>query len=227
VLRGARRSVTSAYTQGMKLRWPEIVGGVGVGVLFVAAAWAAATYSSQLDTFLGACGGWGMLAYTLVAMGATIIAPVSATPLIPVASELWGPLAAALLSVAGWTVGATVAFWLARCYGYRMVKRFVRLRRVQKYADALGHQHLFWTVILLRLVMPVDVLSYALGLFSQMPLGMYVLATIIGITPFAFVFAYTATLPLWVQGLVLAAVGILLYFSYRHLRTYLLEQSAS
>jgi len=38
---------------------------------------------------------------------------------------------------------------------------------------------------LLRMVLPVDILSYALGLFSNISFIRYMLATIIGVTPFS------------------------------------------
>ena len=44
--------------------------------------------------------------------------------------------------------------------------------------------------MLLRILIPVDILSYALGLISAMPLSHYILATAIGITPFSFIWSY-------------------------------------
>jgi uncharacterized membrane protein YdjX (TVP38/TMEM64 family) len=57
------------------------------------------------------------------------------------------------------------------------------------------------------MTVPVDVLSYALGLFTEMSLESYVTATIIGITPFALFIAYSGTLVPMYQ---LIAMGVLL-----------------
>jgi len=46
---------------------------------------------------------------------------------------------------------------------------------------------------------PVDILSYALGLFSKITLKRYFLATLIGVTPFAFVLAYVGTISFYYQ----------------------------
>ena len=70
----------------------------------------------------------------------------------------------------------------------------------------------------MRMVIPVDVLSYAIGLFSTMSLKSYTLATVIGITPFAFIFAYTAKLPLWLQVCVLIFTGVVIIYGYKHMK---------
>ena len=58
---------------------------------------------------------------------------------------------------------------------------------------------LFLTVVFFRMVIPVDGLSYFLGLFSKMSFKSYTLATVIGITPFALVFAYAGGLNIYYQ----------------------------
>ena len=45
----------------------------------------------------------------------------------------------------------------------------------------------FFTVVLLRLVFPVELPSYLLGLTRSIGFGSYALASLIGMSPFAFV----------------------------------------
>jgi uncharacterized membrane protein YdjX (TVP38/TMEM64 family) len=54
---------------------------------------------------------------------------------------------------------------------------------------------LFWSIVLLRLVMPMDVMSYVLGLLTDISWSRYMLATAMGLTPSAFVLAYLGKLP--------------------------------
>ena len=62
------------------------------------------------------------------------------------------------------------------------------------------------SLITLRMTFPVDVLSYALGLFSaRVTLGEIVLSTLIGAAPFALLFAWFPALPLGAQLVVAAA----------------------
>lgn len=58
--------------------------------------------------------------------------------------------------------------------------------------------------------MPVDVLSYALGLFSNMSHSAFLLATLLGVTPFAFVFSYLGSLPPGFQLILLIEIILLL-----------------
>lgn len=217
------------YHSNMQIRVPltktEIAAAILIGLFFVLSAYLSDLYRDALHEIIGMYGMYGMLMYVGVTIVAIIIAPVSATPLIPIATTLWGPVVAGVLSLIGWVVGAVIAFWLARTYGYECVGKFVRLRKMQLYAAHISHNNLFWTVVLLRLVLPVDVLSYALGLFSTMPLGMYTLATVIGVAPFAFIFSYVSEMPLWVQGIVLMVVGMLLYAGYQQMRSGIARQT--
>jgi len=48
----------------------------------------------------------------------------------------------------------------------------------------------FWWIVLLRAIIPVDALSYAIGLFSRVSLWKYSLATFIGMVPMAFIISY-------------------------------------
>ena len=73
----------------------------------------------------------------------------------------------------------------------------------------------FMSVVLLRMVLPVDVLSYALGFFSDISLWRYTTATIIGIAPFAFIFAYAGDALTSGKYIVFAALFLLvLLFSF-------------
>jgi uncharacterized membrane protein YdjX (TVP38/TMEM64 family) len=49
--------------------------------------------------------------------------------------------------------------------------------------------------VLVRVVLPMDVISYVLGLFTDMGWAKYMLATALGLTPSAFLLAYLGKLP--------------------------------
>jgi len=133
---------------------------------------------------------FGFFLYIFFSVLMTIIAPLSSVPLVPVASSLWGWEVAGILNVISWTIGAYVAFMLASKYGKPLIKRFVKMDKIEKLEKRIPKKHIFWTIIFLRVVVPVDVLSYALGLFSSIRVGKYLLATVIGVLPFAFLFSY-------------------------------------
>jgi uncharacterized membrane protein YdjX (TVP38/TMEM64 family) len=187
-----------------------LVTGIVVVILFISATVAAQTYADPLELYVAAAGKESMLVYVLITALGTIVAPISTVPLIPIAAQSWGWITAGVLSIIGWVIGSQIAFLLARRYGTRLVGHFVPLQKIRKYEDTFSKRNLFFTVVLLRMSVPVDVLSYALGLFSSMSAKTYLLATTIGVIPFAFVFAYTGTLPPGLQIIVL--IEIILFF---------------
>lgn len=194
-----------------------VLAGVTV-LLFVGALALATSYAPLLESLGVYYGANGMLAYVAVTALAVVAAPLSAMPLLPLATASWGPGIAALLSILGWTIGAVLAFLLARTLGRRVIARFVSLEHAERVAQRIIGTNVFVAVLLLRMVVPVDVLSYAVGLFVPIRFGAYVLATIIGVTPFAFVFAYALdTMPLYAVVTTLGALLVLVYV-YRRLR---------
>lgn len=155
--------------------------------------------------------GWqGKAIYAAVMATAVIIAPFETLPLMPVATRLWGPPWAAVLTILGWTAGSLIAFSLARGLGKGFVRRYAgQFQRIEDWGQRLGDKNLFWLVAFARFVLPLDIVSYAAGLFTRMRWFTYLAATLVGVVPFAFIFAYGAGLPLEAQaaaGLVIIAV---------------------
>jgi uncharacterized membrane protein YdjX (TVP38/TMEM64 family) len=72
------------------------------------------------------------------------------------------------------------------------------------------------------MVIPVDILSYVVGLLTNMSLWKYTLATIIGITPFSFIFSYGFDIVLlknktavFLAGLFLVVILPLIWYFHR------------
>lgn len=207
---------TVQFIMNFKKYKREIVAAIIIIVLFVVAGYFSQVYLVSLTDLLGEYGVLGMLIYVLGATIATIIAPLTFLPILPVAVALWGSFTAAVLSIGAWSVGAAVAFLLARRYGQPLVRHFVGEKKMQYFSGILPDRHLFIAVVFLRIAVPVDLLSYALGLFAVMRFWPYMVATVIGITPFAFVFSYLADFNIWFQigALAVGAAVIAISFPY-------------
>ncbi len=121
---------------------------------------------------------------------ATVVAPLTLLPLVPLVAPILGPFVTGMASTIGWLLGAVIAFLIARYGGRPLVARFVNLEAVNHLEARLPPDAQFLVLVVLRIVVPVDILSYALGLFSQVSLATYTLATLIGISWFSFAFAY-------------------------------------
>lgn len=180
-------------------------------LLFLASTYFAQIYNDELVLLVGKKGFLGIIAYTLVAVLTTVIAPLSSVPLMPISASIWGPVITACASITGWLIGALIAFGLSRKYGRNLVEKIFSREKVDAFEKRIPQQNLFWSIVFLRMAVPVDVLSYILGLFSTISWPTYTLATLIGITPFAFILAYTGMLPFRYQLMGMAVALVVLF----------------
>lgn len=133
---------------------------------------------------------WGPFAIIFLAFLFVIVAPLTIVPLIPVASVIFGPFLAGLYTLTGWTLGSITAFMLARKYGRPLLKNIVSLKTLEKYENYIPERMEFWWLLLLRFVVSLDIISYALGLFSRVSLWKYSLATLLAFAPYVFIISY-------------------------------------
>ena len=188
-----------------------IKGAIPLGIiviLFVLASLFINEHQDLLEQIVGVKSAVGILVYLLILIISVVFAPVAAMPLMPVASGIWGWFAAAIFAVIGWTIGAWIAFWLAKKYGKHLIEKIVSLDKIEKAEDFIPEENIFLTIVFLRMVLPFDGLSYALGLFTKIKTRTYVTATFIGLIPFCFVFSYLGLMPLVYQlaGFLIAAI---------------------
>ena len=186
-------------------------------LFFVLAVFLAQYYQQEIIKYLD-FGYLGMLIYVLLGITSTVIAPVNTLPLIPIATALWGGLVSALLNITAWTLGAIITFLLSRQYGKPFLEKYSNLDKIAKYENILGTKYIFWNLVVLRIMIPVEVLSYAIGLFTSVKLTTYASATFIGVMPFAFILSYTPTLPLAFQIGTGTLVLIFIYLGYKKIK---------
>jgi uncharacterized membrane protein YdjX (TVP38/TMEM64 family) len=179
--------VASSSKQGI-LRL-VLVGAVLVGAILIVHG-----HTDVIGTFIDRHTGWGLLLYLLLNVLDAVLLPGATLPLIPVATTVWGPIPAALATTAGWTGGSLIAFLIARRWGAPLVRRLTSMQRIRDMRRFIPDD-LFWSVLLVRLILPMDVISYVLGLFTDMSWAKYALATALGLTPAAFLLAYLGSLP--------------------------------
>lgn len=185
--------------------------------LFVAVSYLAQTRQEALASAVGESGVFGFALYVLLmAAFVVFVIPLELVLLVPLGAALWGAVPTALLSIAGWTLGAGIAFFLARRFGKPFVARIVGEQRLAELERRVPLGNTFWSVIFLRMSVPVDLLSYALGLFGTLTMGRYLAATVLGVMLFAFFFAYAGTLPLWYQLGALALAGVVVMIALVH-----------
>ena len=156
----------------------------------------------------------GKVFFVLMAAIAVIIPLWSNMLLLPIGAVAWGPFTASVLCILGWWTGSVISFFLARTYRDAILTRYTSLTE-QKFVDSLiSPRHKLLSLIFLRMTLPVDILSYALGLFSQrVTWKENAVTTFIGIIPFAFVFSYIGIFSPQTQGMVLI-LSVILFAVY-------------
>ena len=189
----------------------EIISLVLLVLFFILVSYIVQTNMSFIENNLDS-GFVGIFIYIFITTFATVIAPISAIPILPLAVFLFGWEFAAIYSVIGWWIGSNIAFILARKYGVNIVRKFVPIEKITKYENYIPKKDLFLSIIIIRIFLPVDVLSYILGLFSKVDLKIYSLATFIGLIPFAIILSYLGTFPIKYQ-LLFFIIGII-FFGY-------------
>lgn len=195
--------------------YKKIAPLLAFGAVFIAVSVLAQRYHETLASSVQQGGTLGIAAYILLtALFVIFVIPLDIVLLIPIGVVAWGPIPTALMSIVGWTLGAAIAFGIARRFGLPVVERIIGLARVREIERRIPKSNLFWMVVFLRMLVSVDILSYALGLFSSMPWSSYVLATALGVAPFGFYFAYAGALSFWYRLLAIAFAFMLAVFVF-------------
>jgi uncharacterized membrane protein YdjX (TVP38/TMEM64 family) len=169
--------------QGRGIVW--ILSSIVLSSLIALYAW---SDNPELITSLGPVEAFFVIMFLMC--GATVIAPITVLPLVPVVAPIVGPFVTGCACAVGWTLGAVAAFLIARQGGRPLLERVVDMRALSAYESRIPDTAHFGLIVAFRLVIPVDLLSYALGLFSSVSLRTYASASGIGIIWFSFAFAY-------------------------------------
>lgn len=170
--------------------WPSLRAALWVVALFAVGLVVARWYAAPIEAALADHAALGVAVFVLSSAVAVLMPALTNLPLVPLAVVAWGPWSTAALLLGGWTIGSMLSFSLGR-YARRIILR--HFPSVQRHADIerlIHPHHRMSSLVLLRMTFPVDVLSYALGLFSmRTTMAENTLATVIGAAPFALLFA--------------------------------------
>lgn len=131
----------------------------------------------------------GSAAYIVFAAASVVLLPFSSLPLLPLAARVFGVWLTAVLSILGWWIGCLIAFRVARL-GRKYLENVTSLEAVDRLERRIPKDIRFAGIVVLRMILPVDVTSFALGLLKNLSFSTYAVASLIGITPFAFVWSY-------------------------------------
>ncbi len=175
----------------MKSSLSKVGGLIIILLLFIGADTLADTHTQEIVTMIESYGMGGKMFFTAIAMLAVVIPIWSNIFLIPFGVITWGPFLTAIFCITGWFFGSIVSFYIARIYKEWLLTKYPSLHKYDLIDSLIPDKHMFLSLIFLRMTMPVDILSYALGLFSKrIHWKQNAITTLIGISPFAFIFSY-------------------------------------
>jgi len=196
------------------LTWAELAPSVQAGMwaiaLFAGGVLIAREFASPIQDALTANERMGILVFVGTSVLAVLIPVLTNLPLVPLAVLAWGPWWTAVLLLSGWVAGAALSFVLGRHAREWFLRHFPAAKRHANIDRLIHPRHRLWSLVLLRMTFPVDVLSHSLGLFSRSTtLTENVVSTALGAAPFAVMFALIPTLSATAQLIVFAASGLI------------------
>jgi uncharacterized membrane protein YdjX (TVP38/TMEM64 family) len=151
----------------------------------------------------------GIIVYLILAIIDAGGIPITIVPLIPIVSGLYGVIISSILTTIGWTVGTIGGFFIARIYGIKIVKKLFSQKRIDEVKILIPRKNLFLVVFLLRLLMPLDLVTYVIGILTEIRFRPFILASIPGIVISAVYLSYLGSLPL-IYEVIGFLVGIVL-----------------
>lgn len=167
----------------------KIIIAVAAVALVALGVWQSEWDMSWLESWIGRHFVLGAGIYFVLVVASVVLLPFSSLPLLPLATRSYGVILTALLSAAGWWAGCLIAFQIARL-GRRYLERITSLEAVDRIEEKIPEDVGFGGIVVLRMILPVDVVSFALGLLKRLRFRTYAVASLVGILPFAFVMSY-------------------------------------
>ena len=198
----------------------EVVGGLAVAILFLLASYGSGRFSDVLQKYIGEGESAGMLFYILSIAVVALIPLATTLPLVPIAVAVWGNVVAALLTMLAWIASASVAFFVARKYGQRVVVRFIPMEHIKNFHHLVPRGNLLTAVFLFGLFgAPIDLLSYVIGMFTKLEYRYFIFTFVLGLVPFIIFLTYTVTLSFVYQTYIVGCMIVVWLFFYAKLKS--------
>ncbi len=204
---------------------PDLISTIVVLLVIFIIAWNVPVETIKLFILQNPILGAGAFIFLMVL--STVVPPITIFPLIPFVGIVLGPFITMVCSVIGWAIGSIISFLIARNLGRPFLARYISLEKIDRWGNKIPEKNEFLTLVILRMITPVDVLSYAVGLFCRIKLWKYSLASFIGVIPFSFVLAYgydifllKDKMVLYIAVLMLFLIAVGVFISRKKLNNY-------
>ncbi len=196
--------------------------------LFVGLMVAASFFISieELAALVARAGFWGPLLLIVLKASTIVIAPLSGSPLYPLAGALFGGSIGLLSIVLGDMLGAVISFYISRRYGKAVVARFLSASNLKFLDTALSYMGSVKGFLIARILFsPLpEVASYGAGLTTIPFWPFFFIHSVVGLVPAMVLVWFGASLSLssgpfgmlaiLLVGSVAAGVGVFAFFKF-------------
>jgi uncharacterized membrane protein YdjX (TVP38/TMEM64 family) len=149
-----------------------VVAGLGYAtVRYAAPLTRLISDTSRFSDYLQSFGGWGELVFVSIQALQVVISPIPGELTQLAGGFIYGTLWGVVYSVAGILLGATIAFFIGRLFGFPLLKIILPARALQKFRFVINNPKAELTMLMLFLIpgIPKDVLTYIAGLTPVRP----------------------------------------------------------
>lgn len=191
--------------------------------LYYTGAWDFLKNREKVQTWIASLGFWGLFIFVALQFLQVTFLPLPSTITTLAGVYVFGPLRAALLSLAGVILGSAFAFFLGRVFGKKLVEFMVGKETCEKWTKFLTDAKYSFFVMMVLPVFPDDVLCLVAGL-TDMSWTFFVVTNLISRPIGIFMTCYLGSGELipyhgWgigVWAVIVVVVAVLIYLSYRY-----------
>ena len=140
---------------------------LGYYILVWTGVWEKVNTAEKLRDLILSWGFWGRFGFVLLSFLQVTFVPLPSTVTIIAGTLLYGPLQAALLSLAGILLGSMLAFFLGRFFGRKLVVFMVGEKTCEKWVKFLNNAKYSFFIMMLLPIFPDDVLCLVAGLTNM------------------------------------------------------------
>ena len=147
-----------------------VIAGIlvlGYYILVWTGFWDKVNTAEKLRDLILSWGFWGRFGFVVLSFLQVTFIPLPSTVTIIAGTLLYGPLQAALLSLAGILLGSMVAFFLGRFFGRKLVVFMVGEKTCEKWVKFLNNAKYSFFIMMLLPIFPDDVLCLVAGLTNM------------------------------------------------------------
>jgi len=192
-------------------------------VLVWTGAWEYINSVEKIRQLILTMGFWGRFTFVLIQFLQVTFLPIPSTISTLAGVLIYGPLQAALLSLAGILLGSVVAFFIGRVFGRKVVAFMVGEESCKKWSEFLTNAKYSFFVMMILPMFPDDILCMVAGL-TNMSWKFFVITNLLARPIGIFTTCYLGSgdvIPyhgwgLVVWGFILVAVAVLLYLSFKY-----------